>query len=48
MQKFDTVIIGGGASGLMAAVRASSLGQKVLILEKNSGLGEKILLAGTL
>ena len=46
MEKFDTLIIGGGPAGLMAAVRASSLGQKVAIAEKNHSLGEKLLLAG--
>ncbi len=46
MEKFDTLIIGGGPAGLMAAVRASSLGQKVGIAEKNHSLGEKLLLSG--
>jgi len=46
MEKFDTLIIGGGAAGLMAAVRASSLGQKVAIAEKNHSVGEKILISG--
>ena len=46
MQHFDTLIIGGGPAGLMAAIRASSLGQKVIIVEKNDKLGEKLLLAG--
>ena len=46
MQNFDTLIIGGGPAGLMAAIRASSLGQTTAILEKNSSLGEKLLLSG--
>ena len=46
MEKFDTLIIGGGAAGLMAAVRASSLGQKVGIAEKNASVGEKLLISG--
>ena len=46
MEKFDTLIIGGGPAGLMAAIRASSLGQKVAIAEKNHSLGEKLLLSG--
>ena len=32
--------------GLMAAIRAASLGQKTAILEKNPSLGEKLLLSG--
>ncbi len=46
MEKFDTFIIGGGAAGLMAAVRASSLGQKVAVAEKNHSVGEKLLISG--
>ncbi|MDP3995864.1 MAG: NAD(P)/FAD-dependent oxidoreductase [bacterium] len=43
---FDVVVIGGGPSGMMAAGRAGELGAKVLLLEKNSSLGEKLLLTG--
>lgn len=46
MEKFDTIIIGGGPAGLIAAARASSLGQNVAVLEKNQSLGEKLLLSG--
>ena len=46
MEHFDTLIIGGGAAGLMAAIQAGSLGQKVAIAEKNHSVGEKILLSG--
>ena len=46
METFDTLIIGGGPAGLMAAIRASSLGQKVAIAEKNHSVGEKLLLSG--
>ena len=46
MEHFDTLIVGGGPAGLMAAIRASSLGQKTAILEKNASLGEKLLLSG--
>ena len=46
MEKFDTLIIGGGPAGLIAAIRASSLGQKVAVAEKNPSVGEKLLLAG--
>ena len=46
MEKFDTLIIGGGPAGLMAAVRASSLGQRVVIVEKNASVGEKLLISG--
>ena len=46
MDRFDTLIIGGGPAGLIAAIRASSLGQSTAILEKNASLGEKLLLSG--
>ncbi|KKP79496.1 MAG: hypothetical protein A2271_02475 [Candidatus Moranbacteria bacterium RIFOXYA12_FULL_35_19] len=45
-EKFDVVIIGGGASGMMAGILASVGGAKVAILEKNSTLGKKLLLTG--
>ena len=39
-------IIGGGASGLMAAIAALENGNKVTIFEKNSRVGRKILSTG--
>lgn len=43
---YDVIVIGGGAAGMMAAGRAGSLGKKVLILEKNRQLGEKLKITG--
>ncbi len=43
---WDVVVIGGGASGMMTAGVASSLGKKVLLLEKNEELGRKLLITG--
>jgi predicted Rossmann fold flavoprotein len=43
---FDVVIIGGGPAGLMAAISASDSGAKVLVLEKNTELGQKLLISG--
>lgn len=43
---WDTIIIGGGAAGMMAAVTASARGQKVLLLEKNKKLGKKLRITG--
>ena len=40
--KFDLIVVGGGASGLMAAGRAGELGKRVLLLEKNKSLREKL------
>ena len=39
-------IIGGGASGLTAAIKASKNGNDVTIFEKNNKLGKKILITG--
>ncbi|MFA6513780.1 MAG: aminoacetone oxidase family FAD-binding enzyme [Patescibacteria group bacterium] len=44
--KYDLAVIGGGASGLMAAHRASELGHKVIVIEKNPRLGVKLLITG--
>mgnify|MGYP003418473049 FL=1 len=43
---WDVVVIGGGPAGMMAAARAGERGKKVLLLEKNSGLGKKLLITG--
>ena len=45
MNTYDTIIIGGGPAGMMAAIAASFYGQKTLLIEKNRKLGKK--LAGT-
>lgn len=45
MKPFDTIIIGAGPAGMMAAIAASFYGKSTLLLEKNKRLGKK--LAGT-
>lgn len=44
--KHDVIVIGGGPSGMMAAGTAASHGKRVLLLEKNKQLGEKLLISG--
>ncbi len=39
-------MVGGGASGLMAAGRAAERGKRVLLLEKNRKVGEKLKISG--
>ena len=46
MMKRQTVILGGGASGLAAAVVAAKRGDNVTILEKNDRVGKKLLATG--
>jgi predicted Rossmann fold flavoprotein len=43
---FDVIVIGGGASGMMAACVASGCGKRVLVLEKNTVLGKKLRISG--
>jgi predicted Rossmann fold flavoprotein len=43
---WDVVIIGAGAAGLMAALRAAERGNRALLIEKNSKSGVKILMSG--
>ncbi|NEW59781.1 NAD(P)/FAD-dependent oxidoreductase [Sulfurovum sp. bin170] len=43
---FDVVIIGAGASGLVSAIVSARRGKKVLLLEKNSKVGKKLLATG--
>ena len=45
-EQFDVIVIGGGASGMMAAGRAAERGLRVLLLEKNRTLGEKLKISG--
>lgn len=43
---YDVIVVGGGASGLMAAGTAASLGKKTLLIEKMPRTGRKILVTG--
>src|SRR5580658_7076675 len=43
---WDVVVVGAGAAGLMAAIRAAELGRRVLVLEKNRKPGVKIVMSG--
>lgn len=46
MTKGKTIVIGGGAAGLMAAGRAAQMGSHVLLLEKMEQNGRKIGISG--
>lgn len=43
---FDVAVIGGGPAGLLAAGVAAQQGGRVVLLEKNDSLGQKLLLTG--
>jgi predicted Rossmann fold flavoprotein len=46
IRKFDALILGGGAAGLMCAIEAGKRGRKTAILERNERVGKKILISG--
>jgi predicted Rossmann fold flavoprotein len=45
-RKFDVVILGAGAAGLMCAVEAGKRGRRVAVLERAEKIGKKILISG--
>ena len=46
VREVDVVIIGGGAAGLMCARVAGARGRRVVLVERNSEVGKKILISG--
>ncbi|KEO82490.1 NAD(P)/FAD-dependent oxidoreductase [Tumebacillus flagellatus] len=44
--RYDVIVIGGGTSGLMAAISAGMHGARVLLVEKGDKLGRKLLISG--
>jgi predicted Rossmann fold flavoprotein len=46
LKVFDLVVIGGGASGMLAAISAKRRGKHVLLCEASSSLGRKLLASG--
>jgi len=45
-QRYDAVVLGAGAAGLMCAIEAGKRGRSVLVLEHADRLGKKILISG--
>ncbi|MCL2051713.1 MAG: aminoacetone oxidase family FAD-binding enzyme [Lachnospiraceae bacterium] len=46
MEKIKVAVIGAGASGMMAAIRAASLGCSVTLYERKARVGQKLLVTG--
>jgi predicted Rossmann fold flavoprotein len=44
--KFDVVVLGAGAAGLMCAIEAGKRGRRVAVLERAERAGKKILISG--
>jgi predicted Rossmann fold flavoprotein len=44
--KYDVIIIGAGAAGMMSAIEAGKRGRKVLLVEHSKKIGEKIRISG--
>ena len=45
-EKYDVIIIGAGAAGLMSAIEAGKRGRKVLLIDHAKKIGEKIRISG--
>lgn len=43
---YDVIVIGGGPSGLMAAISAAENGAKTMLIEKGNKLGNKLAISG--
>jgi predicted Rossmann fold flavoprotein len=46
IHKYDVLVLGGGAAGLMCAIEAGKRGRRVAVLERAERLGKKILISG--
>ena len=46
MEKYDVIIIGAGAAGLMCAIQAGRRGKRVCILDHANKAGKKLLISG--
>src|SRR6266446_3043448 len=46
MRKFDVLVIGAGAAGLLCAIEAGKRGRRVAVLERADRFGKKILISG--
>ncbi len=45
-KKYDVAVIGGGAAGMTAAIRASEYGASVALIERNDRCGKKLRITG--
>ena len=45
-EKFDVIVVGAGAAGMMSAIEAGKRGRKVLLIDHAKKIGEKIRISG--
>jgi len=45
-QRYDAIILGAGAAGLMCAIEAGKRGRRVVVLERAERIGKKVLISG--
>ena len=45
-EKYDVIIIGAGAAGMMSAIESGKRGRKVLLVDHAKKIGEKIRISG--
>jgi len=45
-EKFDVIVLGAGAAGMMSAIEAGKRGRKVLLVDHAKNIGEKIRISG--
>ena len=45
-EKYDVIIVGAGAAGMMSAIEAGKRGRKVLLVDRAKKIGEKIRISG--
>jgi len=46
IEKYDVIIVGAGAAGMMSAIEAGKRGRKVLLVDHSKKIGEKIRISG--
>ena len=45
-EKYDVIVIGAGAAGMMCAIETGKRGRKVLLVDHAKKIGEKIRISG--
>ncbi|WP_415299564.1 NAD(P)/FAD-dependent oxidoreductase [Candidatus Pelagibacter sp. Uisw_134_02] len=46
LEKYDVIVVGAGAAGMMSAIEAGKRGRKVLLVDHSKKIGEKIRISG--